>query len=177
MINEMPWKNMVVEPLETLVDTVALEDQLRKIQSEKLKLKSDHDSLEQKLHNTREENIGRISALAQLESQIAEKNEEIDNLKKISSATFTELENKILNMEKKGTNHQYTELNYQVLLYFIVGKKLELKGEELDKRVIGSTLLFLQQRKKVYDYLLKNNRPELAEPLKPVLMTTESTIK
>ena len=80
-------------------------------------------------------------------------------------------------MEKKGTNHQYTELNYQVLLYFIVGKKLELKGEELDKRVIGSTLLFLQQRKKVYYYLLKNNRPELAEPLKPVLMTTESTLK
>lgn len=161
---DLPWTKMGQVPLgtECLVDTTELTDRIAKLTELNTQLTA--NLLQQEKESKQDKAL------------LVEKVASIDQLKKISAATFGEMENKLLALEKNNEN-KYTEVNFQILLFFIVGKRLGLKGEELDQRVIGSILLFLQQRKKVYEYLRNLNRPELSEPLKPVLLITESTLK
>lgn len=164
-ITDLPWTKMVEQvPLgtECLVDTTELSDRITKLTEINTQLNA---TLVQQEKESKQD-----------KALLAEKVASIDQLKKISAATFGEMENKLLAL-KENSENKYTEVNFQILLFFIVGKRLGLKGEELDQRVVGSILLFLQQRKKVYEYLRNSNRPDLAEPLKPVLLITENTLK
>lgn len=195
-IEELHRKNQELEQKNQELQRQNLEleqktEELAKHKSQEIELQT--RELEKKAQDMqrKQEEISKISAveideknsqLIQLterlvlaEKAVLTKTNEVDNLKKISAATFTDMENKLLHMEKQ--NSRNTELSYQILLYFVVGKRLGLSGPDLEKRVLGSVLLFLQQRKKVFDYLQQNSHRDLAEMLKPMLLINESTLR